>query len=282
MAARASHWRRLPSCLLLALLLPACTTDSRYQQREDSAPQGILDPATIQDAVPRPEVIRQAGNRSPYRVLGKTYHVMSQEDARSYRTRGVASWYGAKFHGHQTSNGEIYDMYAMTAAHKSLPIPCYVRVVNLDNGRSAIVRVNDRGPFHGARVIDLSFAAATKLGYAQRGVANVEIAVIDAAALPAAAPEAAPEAAPAAADSDSAAPRRYLQAAAFSERAKAEALRQRLAQLLRKPVAIAFGGEDQPAPYRVRIGPLLAAEEELQIRELMMAENLGQPYPVID
>jgi rare lipoprotein A len=256
------------------LLLPACSTDSRYEQREDSAPQVSLDPATIQDAVPRPEVIRQAGNRSPYRVLGKTYRVMSQEDARSYRTRGEASWYGAKFHGHQTSNGEIYDMYAMTAAHKSLPIPCYVRVVNLDNGRSTVVRVNDRGPFHGGRVIDLSFAAATKLGYAQRGVANVEIAVIDAAASPAAAPEAA--------GSDPAVPRRYLQAAAFSKRAKAEALRQRLARLLRQPVAIAFGGEDQPAPYRVRIGPLLAAEDELQIRELMMAENLGQPYPVVD
>lgn len=271
MAARAKRCRAL-ACGVLALLLAACSSDSRYDQDRDSAPQVRLDPDAIRDAVPRPEPIREAGNRSPYRVFGKTYHVMKPDEARNYRARGQASWYGTKFHGHQTSNGEVYDMYAMSAAHKSLPIPCYVRVTNLDNGRSAIVRVNDRGPFHGARLIDLSYAAATKLGYAERGTANVEVVLLDAAAPPQAA--ALGPAQPAAS------PRRYLQAAAFSERDRAEQLRQRLAGLLQEQVVIAYGGAAHPAPYRVRIGPLQAAADEQRVRDLMAAEQLGEPYAV--
>ncbi|HBQ01515.1 MAG TPA: septal ring lytic transglycosylase RlpA, partial [Gammaproteobacteria bacterium] len=114
-----------------------------------------------------------AGNRSPYTVLGKTYTVLPTE--RGYSERGVASWYGEKFHGHKTSNGEVFDMYMASAAHKSLPIPSFLRVTNLDNNRSLIVRVNDRGPFHGDRIVDLSYAAAMKLGYAERGTARVHL-----------------------------------------------------------------------------------------------------------
>ncbi len=116
------------------------------------------------------------GNPSSYEVFGKTYYVM--DSAVGFQQKGIASWYGTKFHGRRTSSGEEYDMYAMTAAHKSLPIPVYVEVTNLDNNRKAIVRVNDRGPFVAGRIIDLSYAAATRLGFARAGTANVSIRVV--------------------------------------------------------------------------------------------------------
>ncbi len=116
------------------------------------------------------------GNPDSYVVFGKTYYVM--DSAVGFQQKGIASWYGTKFHGRRTSSGEEYDMYAMTAAHTSLPIPVYVEVTNLDNNRKAIVRVNDRGPFHPGRIIDLSYAGATKLGFVQAGTANVSIRVL--------------------------------------------------------------------------------------------------------
>ena len=129
------------------------------------------------DAIPEPEVVAEArsqfGNRSPYVVLGKTYKVLDSHD--DYVETGTASYYGQKFHGRRTSNLEVYDMYAFTAAHKSLPLPSFARVTNLDNGKSVTVRVNDRGPFHDGRVIDLSYAAAVKLGITQRGTGRVEV-----------------------------------------------------------------------------------------------------------
>ena len=128
------------------------------------------------DAIPEPEVRREprarTGNRS-YSVLGKRYHVLDTEHG--YQEQGGASYYGKKFHGRRTSSGEVYDMYAFTAAHRSLPLPSYARVTNLDNGKSVVVRVNDRGPFHSNRIIDLSYAAAVKLGYREKGVARVEV-----------------------------------------------------------------------------------------------------------
>jgi len=129
------------------------------------------------DAIPEPEVVAEArsqfGNRSPYVVLGKTYKVLDSHD--DYVETGTASYYGQKFHGRRTSNLEVYDMYAFTAAHKSLPLPSFARVTNIDNGKSVTVRVNDRGPFHDGRVIDLSYAAAVKLGITQRGTGRVEV-----------------------------------------------------------------------------------------------------------
>jgi len=116
------------------------------------------------------------GNPASYEVFGKTYYV--RDSAVGFQQKGIASWYGTKFHGRRTSSGEEYDMYAMTAAHKTLPIPVYVEVINHDNDRKAIVRVNDRGPFHEGRIIDLSYAAATRLGVAQTGTANVSIRVL--------------------------------------------------------------------------------------------------------
>jgi rare lipoprotein A len=130
----------------------------------------------IPDAVPRAEPLRAAANR-PYSVLGKEY--MPQTSIRAFRQRGVASWYGRKFNGAKTSSGELYDMYAMTAAHPTLPIPSYARVTNLANRRSVIVRVNDRGPFLSDRIMDLSYTAAYRLGYVRAGSATVEVESID-------------------------------------------------------------------------------------------------------
>lgn len=129
----------------------------------------------IPDAVPRAEPINRANTR-PYTVLGRSYRPYAQHQA--YRVRGLASWYGKRYHGRQTANGETYDMYAMTAAHTVLPLPSYARVTNLSNGRSVVVRVNDRGPFHDERIIDLSYAAATKLDFVSAGSAMVEVEAI--------------------------------------------------------------------------------------------------------
>ncbi|QTF91452.1 septal ring lytic transglycosylase RlpA family protein, partial [Halomonas sp. BM-2019] len=133
----------------------------RYAMSGDAYPLDPPDVSQIPDAVPRSEPPSRGGNRPTYEVWGKTYRVLP--DARGYARQGTASWYGEKFHGYATSNGEIYDMYKMTAAHRSLPLPSYVRVTSQENGRSVIVRVNDRGPFHNNREIDLSYAAAARL-----------------------------------------------------------------------------------------------------------------------
>lgn len=143
----------------------------------DGAPDGAFDASGIPDAVPKAEPPSPYGNPDSYVVFGERYHVL--DDADGFRQRGRASWYGTKFHGRRTSSGEAYDMYAMTAAHKTLPLPTYVRVTNLDNDRSVIVRVNDRGPFHDGRIIDLSYAAALKLDLVSTGTAPVEVVAID-------------------------------------------------------------------------------------------------------
>ena len=169
--------KRLPGAALLALAAALLTACGHTPGRSDSAPARKLNPADIQDAVPKREPITKAGNKSPYTVLGQTYVLLPS--AKGYRATGMASWYGTKFHGQSTSNGDEYDLYGMTAAHKTLPIPTYVLVTNLENNRQAVVRVNDRGPFVGSRLIDLSYAAAVKLGYADKGTAFVEVAAID-------------------------------------------------------------------------------------------------------
>ncbi|HSX71041.1 MAG TPA: septal ring lytic transglycosylase RlpA family protein [Pseudomonas sp.] len=141
----------------------------------DGAPWWDVDVSRIPDAVPMPHYGNFKAN--PYTVLGKTYYPI--RDSRRYQATGTASWYGTKFHGQATANGEAYDLYGMTAAHKTLPLPSYVRVTNLDNGKTVILRVNDRGPFYSDRIIDLSFAAAKKLGYAESGTARVKVEGID-------------------------------------------------------------------------------------------------------
>ena len=165
-----------PILCLLIILASACTTNtSRYQQKHDSTPSRLPSSDELHDATPRAEVPSRGGNKN-YQVFGKNYQVL--KSAKNFSQSGIASWYGKKFHGHLTSNGEIYDMYAMSAAHKNLPLPTYVKVVNNDNDRSVIVRVNDRGPFHQSRIIDLSYSAAYKLDMLKTGTANVTITAI--------------------------------------------------------------------------------------------------------
>ena len=156
----AVRWRFSLTLLLLALLAGCAGGGGsqggggRYAMDQDAYPDTPKDVANVPDAVPRVEPRSRSGNRSTYTVWGKTYHVL--DDPAGYEAEGLASWYGVKFQGYDTANGETYDMYQMSAAHRSLPLPTYARVTNLDNGRKVIVRVNDRGPFHSDRLIDLS------------------------------------------------------------------------------------------------------------------------------
>src|SRR5258706_8919154 len=162
----------------------------------------------IPDAVPRSEPLNRFANR-PYQQFGKDYVPLSS--VQPFRQRGVASWYGRRYHGQKTSVGEVYDMHKMSAAHPTLPIPSYARVTNVKNGRSVVVRINDRGPFLGGRIMDLSFAAANRLGYTQAGSAEVEVEAI----VPGAIPQA---------KSDGV----YVQLGAFSSKENAESLRERV------------------------------------------------------
>jgi len=157
---------RVLCVFIFAGLMAACASKPSFNEQLDSAPAKPRDVSAVKNAVPVAVKRTIAGNKSPYTVLGKTYTLLAE--SRGYKEQGLASWYGQKFHGRNTSNGEVYDMYAMTAAHKTLPIPSYVKVTNLDNGRSIVVKVNDRGPFHEGRIIDLSYAGAVKLDFLNR------------------------------------------------------------------------------------------------------------------
>jgi len=173
--------RSIALYLLLVCLLPGCSffrdKSSGAYFEDDGPPVGGPSPASVANAVPRPEPLSRIGN-SPYEVYGVTY-VPIRKVSVGYAQAGEASWYGKKFHGRKTSNGDVYDMYGMTAAHKTLPLPTYLQVRILDNGREVVVRVNDRGPFLGGRILDLSYMAAQKLGVVATGTAQVRIEVID-------------------------------------------------------------------------------------------------------
>jgi len=171
---RKALWPRL-AMFSLVLLVASCAPTGRYHQRHDSAPSSPPPSIEMHDAVPGFEPYAPA-NLRPYQVRGINYTPMST--GKGYSATGIASWYGQKFHGHLTSNGEIYDMYAMTAAHKTLPLPSFARITNLANGNQIVVRVNDSGPFHPERLVDLSYAAALKLGMLSTGVAKVKLDVI--------------------------------------------------------------------------------------------------------
>ncbi|CAM3578516.1 RlpA-like protein precursor [Vibrio aerogenes CECT 7868] len=164
-----------PFFWLLVCILAGCSSSGRYTIDHDTKPEKPISVEHVEDAQPKFEPYSLGGNKN-YTVNGKSYSIIRDPDG--YKAKGIASWYGKKFHGHLTSNGEIYDMYSMTAAHKTLPIPSYVKVTNTKNDKSAIVRVNDRGPFHPDRIIDLSYAAAYKLGILQTGTAPVQIEFI--------------------------------------------------------------------------------------------------------
>lgn len=180
-----SSYNIILGLLCLSLLLTGCaikkgpcgTQLSRYQQKCDSAPiKPPKDIKKIPDAVPIIEPKSKYGNPPSYVVFNKKYRVLASSDG--YKEKGLASWYGTKFHGYRTSSGELYDMYKMTAAHKTLPLPTYVQVKNLANGKKVIVKINDRGPFHSNRILDLSYAAAVKLDILRTGTAKIEVTAI--------------------------------------------------------------------------------------------------------
>jgi rare lipoprotein A len=242
------------------------SVSERYHVEQDSAPLRPISQGEVFDAIPQADPILRFGNVSPYVIDGVTYHVL--EDYRDYREQGTASWYGAKFSGHNTSNGELYDLYQPSAAHKTLPIPSYARVTNLDNGKSIVVRVNDRGPFHSDRIIDLSYAAAVKLGYMEQGTAQVEVEVMEVVGV-----------------EDRRDPLygnyRYLQLGAFGREASAQTLVEALKPLLTAEVFVSAVESDGTLLYRVRVGPvddkshLLAVQQQL----LDSGYDAGQPLP---
>jgi rare lipoprotein A len=205
--------------------------------------------AAIPDAVPRIEPRGRNGNPPFYDVLGRHYTLLATPEG--YVERGVASWYGPGFHGVSTSLGEPYDMYAMTAAHKTLPIPCYARVTNLSNGRSVVVRINDRGPFVANRLIDLSYTAAAKLDMLRLGTAMVEVHVITPGDPQSEALNRTTETPP---------PTLYVQAGAFAVPANAQGLLQRLQ---RAGLSNVFVLPPQPGShlYRVRVGPVASVAD---------------------
>lgn len=226
----------------------------RYTQQVDSRPENPKDVSQIANAVPKVEAKSKYGNPTSYKVFGETYKVMAS--SQGFTQTGIASWYGNKFHGHLTANGEIYDMYAMTAAHTSLPLPTYLRVTNLSNQRQVIVRVNDRGPFIHNRVLDLSYAAAAKLDMLQAGVAKVKIEAIDPVTW-----QAQRNAQPA-----------YLQVAALSNAEAARKLETRVKQLTKQPSRIV----STASLYRVQLGPVSRQQMPRVIQQLEDAQ-LGKP-----
>jgi rare lipoprotein A len=260
---------------------PESPNAGRYSISQDRAPTRIVDLASIPEVIPEPLNRTGAGNRSPYTVLGKSYEVMPTEVG--YNERGVASWYGEKFHGHKTSNGEVFDMFLASAAHKSLPIPSFLRVTNLDNNRSIVVRVNDRGPFHGDRVIDLSYAAAVKLGYADRGTARVQLESIVATGTSG-------DRVVRDANSGgnetlrvSSTDSRYLQVGAFSDLSAAQEVTSRVEEITSLPVFIwTVNTSSNKILHRVRVGPISDPGQIQRVSESVVAANLGSPYTVTE
>jgi len=275
----------MPYRLLLALCLltlaAGCASTRPGGYFEDDGPHDRIpvDVSKIPDAVPRAEPLSERGNK-PYAVYGVRYQPM--RSSQGYRERGIASWYGKKFHGRRTSNGEAYDMYTMTAAHKTLPLPSYARVRNLNNGRSVIVRVNDRGPFLHNRLIDLSYAAAARLGIIGTGTGLVEVEglSVDSPVTTTARAPAALNLIPAA--EAETAPRLYLQAGAFANRENAESLRNRLVQANLTPVHVQPAQVDGKALFRVRLGPLESVDASDQLTRRVQAEGLPVPIVVVE
>jgi rare lipoprotein A len=275
----------LPVCALA--LLTACVAGtyvgdpaSRYSMDTDIGPaDDSFDVSAIPDAIPRHETRTLAGNKSPYTVLGETYYVLDSPEG--FRQQGVASWYGKKFHGHQTSNGEIYSMYGMTAAHKTLPIPSYVRVTNLDNGRQAVVRINDRGPFHDGRIIDLSWAAAKKLGYAGQGTANVTLEVIPVDAGLAA--SGAKEPATGAAGSATLVPGQgyFVQVGAYASADSAHKVKKLLETWISDPVEVNSTNETGVVLYRVRVGPWSDRMAAEKLQQNLEKRSFGNPIIIV-
>lgn len=268
--------------LTSSLLLSACGSlpHNRYGFAQDSAPSKDVDHTRVANAVPKVEPLSKYGNPKSYVVQGKRYTV--RQSARGFVQTGRASWYGTKFHGHRTSSGEPYNMYAMTAAHKTLPIPTYVEVHNLDNQRKIIVRVNDRGPFAHGRIIDLSYVAAKKLGITAKGTGRVEIRVIDPTApIKTQQVNTSPVTLPARATATSTG-QLYLQVGAFTNHDNASQLLNRLVGATQQNVSINRKATGNYSVYRVRIGPLQSEAAALKLRAQLSPLGIDSPHIVVE
>jgi rare lipoprotein A len=233
------------------------------------------DMASIPDATPRSEPPHRFANR-PYQAFGRNYAPLSS--AAGFRQQGRASWYGKRYHGQKTSSGEVYDMYAMTAAHPVLPIPSYVRVTNVANGRSVVVRINDRGPFRSERVIDLSYTAAWKLGFVEAGSALVQVETVDAtgsarsAAVVVPAPAVIPAAAPV--------PGVYLQLGAFSARESADSFRDKVSRELAW-LGDSIHVHSAGGFHRLQLGPYRTHDDARPVAERIESELAVKPLLVV-
>jgi len=254
------------ACVYLSLI--SC---SHITEQADSAPSSPPDVSNIPNAIPKDEPLSKYGNPTSYDVFGKRYYTLTR--SQGYQEKGIASWYGSKFHGRRTSSGEMYDMYAMTAAHKTLPLPSYVEVINLSNGRKVIVKVNDRGPFHDNRLIDLSYSAAEKLGIIGHGTGMVEIRAITGGEAPV--------------NIVSNVQQKpiidksvgmYLQVGAFSTSTNAQQFKSKVERQISDEVFVTSDGK----LYRVRIGPLENVEDGDSLASRLLDLGFNDAHLVVE
>lgn len=261
-------WQSLKWLAVISIYvgLIAC---SNITEQVDRAPSKPRDVSNVPNAIPKDEPRSKYGNPENYKVLGKRYYTLTS--SHGYQEKGIASWYGSKFHGRRTSSGEIYDMYAMTAAHKTLPLPTYVEVTNLSNGRRVIVKVNDRGPFHEDRLIDLSYSAAKQLGIVSHGTGMVEIRAITVGEKPVNIVAKTPL-------PSTSLPSLYLQVGAFSTSTSAQQFKKKLQTQIDETVLIKSDGK----LYRVRVGPLANVESGDSLANRLLDLGFNHAHIVVE
>ena len=260
---------------ILFLLLNGCgTTHRRYSQLNDSAPTYKIDVSKIPDATPKAEPLSKHANPTKYRVLGQTYYV--SKSYVGYDQTGIASWYGMKFHNFKTSTGELYDVAGMTAAHKTLPLPCYAKVTNLNNGKQVIVKINDRGPFYENRIMDLSYAAARKLGIWPKGTGLVRVQTIEPSTWQPSESSLEVKTVPVSAN-----PQLYMQIGAFRSRSNAENLMTRISKITSDPIHVKTMDLQGAPIYKVQIGPVKNVALSDNLFNALQREKLGTPMTVV-
>jgi rare lipoprotein A len=261
--------------LVISSCLVACSNLKTGVQTDD-APDNPRDVSDVPNAVPQNEPLSRYGNPESYKVYGKTYYTLPS--SKDYKERGTASWYGTKFHGKRTSSGEPYDLYAMTAAHKTLPLPTYVEVTNLKNGRSVIVKVNDRGPFHDDRLIDLSYTAAAKLDILPYGTGQVEVRAIDTEQSVKIATLTDTAAATATAQENQTL---YLQVGAFSSRDNAQRMQADLLSQNIGAVRIVAVTTDAGTFFKVQVGPLASHMEANRVTQELKTLGISNSHSIV-
>ena len=261
--------------LVISSCLVACSNLKTGVQTDD-APDNPRDVSDVPNAVPQNEPLSRYGNPESYKVYGKTYYTLPS--SKDYKERGTASWYGTKFHGKRTSSGEPYDLYAMTAAHKTLPLPTYVEVTNLKNGRSVIVKVNDRGPFHDDRLIDLSYTAAAKLDILPYGTGQVEVRAIDTEQSVKIATLTDTAAATATAQENQTL---YLQVGAFSSRDNARRMQADLLSQNIGAVRIVEVTTDAGTFFKVQVGPLASHMEANRVTQELKTLGISNSHSIV-